>query len=240
MNTSKKLLHTTGLILFFIGIFIGVLAAGGLTWSSLEANFYFGYGIQGNRALKVNCPPVLAASDTGMVTVSIFNPSTRQVKPRIEADLSGPVFPSTLETQLSIAPGERKTASWEIGYRNVAFGNLILAQVYQYSAYPLTSAKGYCGTLVFNLHGLTGMQFLGLFLAAGLIGTLVGFILAAIGRRLLGERKRDEMGGMLLLSGFVLVGILGGLIGWWLVGVIAIAISVLLTTALFSRKIIAS
>jgi hypothetical protein len=240
MKTHSKLIHTAGLILFFAGIFIGVILAGGLTWAGLEANFYFGYGIQGDRALKVSCPPILAASDTGAVTVSISNPSARQVKPVIEANLSGPIFPSTSQIQIAIDPGQRQTAKWQIGSANVAFGRLILAQVYQYSAYPLSSAEGYCGTLVLDLHGLTGKQFFALFLAAGLLGMIGGFLLAALGRRLLGERRTEETGSMPFLGGLVLVGILAGVMGWWLLGVIAIALSLLLTAILLGRRIMAA
>ena len=238
MNKYRRLIHAVGLILFFIGIFIGILIAGSLTWANLEAFFYFGYGIQGDRGLKVSCPLVMAPTETGTAVISISNPSKQQINPHIKADISGPIFPSTSETWLTIDPGQRQTASWEIGSGNVTFGHLILAQVYQFASYPLSSAKGYCGTLVLGLHGLTGKQFFALILAASLFGIIGGFILAAYGRRLLGERKTEERGGMLFLCGFVLASILAGVMAWWLVGVLTITVSVLLITALFGRRII--
>ena len=239
MKTHGKLIHSAGLILFLAGIFIGMITAGGLTWAGLEAHFYFGYGIQGDRALKVHCPLVLAAADTGAVAVSVSNPSEMQVEPKIKADISGPYYPNTSQVQLTIDPGQRQTARWEIGSGNITFGHLILAQVYQYASYPLSSAKGYCGTLVLNLHGLTGKQFFALFLTASLFGIIVGLLLAGLGRRHMDERKTDETGGLLFLSGLILVGILAGAMGWWMLGVIVLAISVLLTVILFGRRIIA-
>jgi hypothetical protein len=236
MKPSIKFFRSLGLILFFAGTLFGMALFGGLTWANLEADFYFGFGIQGETSLKMACPLIMAPAETGQVTITISNPSDRPVDPLIQVDTSGPIIGRSLREHLSIEPGSTQTASWEVGSGDLAFGHLILAKVYQFQALSLQSADDTCGILVINVPGLTGKEIYLLALTASLLAGVLGFVVWLASHRAAGERVPSDMGGMLLLAGIVAAGIVVGSLGWWVAGLLAMAASLLLTAILLSRR----
>ena len=239
MKRSIGIFRNLGLILFFAGILLGMLLFGGLTWAHLEAGFYFGFGVQGETALKLTCPHIMAPAETGQVTITLANPSDRKVEPLVQVDVSGPLGRS-LRERLPVEAGTTRVASWEVGARDLAFGHLILVKIYQFQSLGLSSADGSCGILVLNLAGLSGEAIYYLTAAISLLAGAIGFILWAVSHRLNREPIPHEAGGMLLLAAIVGIGVVVGTLGWWMAGLLAMAASLLLTVILIARRINAS
>ena len=114
MQRPPTSFRTLGLILFFAGVLLGLCLAGGLTWANLEADFYFGFGIEGETSLKMACPLVMTTAETGQVTITLLNPSGRQVEPLVQVDISGPIIGSTSREHIQIAAGTSQSASWPV------------------------------------------------------------------------------------------------------------------------------
>jgi hypothetical protein len=236
MRQSTKFFRTLGWILFFAGTLLGLCLAAGLTWANLEADFYFGFGVQGETTLDLACPLILAPAETGRATITISNPSNRLVEPLVQVDVSGPIGRS-LREHISIEAGRSQTASWEVTHKDIAFGHLILVKVYEFAALSLPSADDSCGILILDLAGLSGRRIYLLTLAVSAALAALGFLLWAASYRARQEPVPNEMGGMLLLAGIVGIGILLGSLGWWLPGLLAVAACVLLTAILIARQV---
>jgi hypothetical protein len=237
MKRSPTPLRTLGLILFFAGVLLGLSLAGGLTWANLEADFYFGFGIEGDTSLRMACPLVMTAAETGQVSIVLQNPSDRLVEPLVQVDISGPIIGTTSREHIQVAAGTSQSASWPVDREDVAFGHLILAKVYQFAALSLPSADDTCGILVLDVPGLSGKQLYLLVLVASGLAAAIGYLLWAASYRTRQEAVPNETGGLLLLAGIVAVGILIGSLGWWMPGLLAVAASLLLTAILISRQV---
>jgi hypothetical protein len=234
MTPSSRFLRTSGLIVFYAGILLGLCLAAGMVWADLEADFYFGFAIQGEENLDLSCPFILAAGEPGRVAITLRNPGDRLAEPFVQVDVSG-LIGRSFRDQLRVEPGGSQTASWEVGSGDVVFGHLILARLYQFQARGIRSADASCGILVLDVPGLSGQ-------AVFMTALIVGALLAALGYLLWAGSYRwvdlpSERGGMLLLGGIVGLGILLGALGWWLPGLLALAASVLLTAILLARRI---
>jgi hypothetical protein len=239
MKPQNKILNALGLVLFFTGILLGVAFFGSLTWANLEARFYFGFNGGAETTLRLTCPHIMTTHDTGSVTAVVANKVEKTINPIFQADISGPLLRS-VRTQPSIEPGKTQQVKWEISAKDVDYGHLIMAQVYQYASFKTPTATATCGTLFLNLPGLTGMQVYILILVVSLLGIAIGIALWLIGNRTLKGRFVERLWEMVLLTVVVLVGILFGSLGLWIFGTLALVLSLLMFVVLIGRRFMPS
>ena len=210
-----------------------------LSWANLEASFYFGFNGGAETKLRLICPHIMTSQDNGSVTAIVTNKVEKTISPIFQADISGPVL-RTIRTQPSIEPGKTQQIKWEIGVDDVDYSHLIMAQVYQFSSYKTSTATATCGTLFLNLPGLTGLQVYILALVLSLLGIAVGFVLWLFSNRPFQGRSLQQLWGMIFFASIVLMGILFGSLGQWILGLFALVISVLLFVALIGRQFMSS
>ena len=227
MRPQNKILGGLGLALFFTGVLLGMAFFAVLTWASLEASFYFGYNGGAETKLRLACPYIMTPQDSGSVTATVVNKVEKTISPVFQADFSGPMLRS-IRTQPSIDPAKTREIQWAISAQDVDYGSLIMVQVYQYSSYKTPTAMATCGTLFLNLPTLTGMEIYILALVLSLLGITAGILLWLINNRPVTGRKREYLGGILFLTAIVLLGILFGSLGQWMLGVFALGLSLLM------------
>lgn len=236
MKPKNKFLIILGPVLFFAGVLIGIVFFAALIWPSLESDFYFGYSAGADTKLRLTCPHIMTLADNGVITAIVTNKVDRPISPEVEANISAPI-PQTIRTKPTIEPGQTAALKWDINSDNVDFGHLILAQVYQFSAYATPTAMGKCGTLFLFTSALTGNE---IYLFS-LVGSLA-LIIAGIGISLLGSGSLVELGqkrfsGMVLLGGIIVVGIILGTLDQWLFGVLVLALAVLMLTIQITQRL---
>ena len=235
MKPRNKPLRALGLILFFAGILLGMGLFGSSVWADLESNFYFGYGVKGNKTVNLSCPPMLTVSDSKSFTAYIHNTTDRLVEPSIQTDISNILAVRSDRTKISVAANQTVPVSWQLTTDDVVFGHLILVHVYQFQAFVLPSADANCGILFLNLTGVTGMQVFILALLGTLLGIAGGLTLWASNSRPQEGHIRQQMLGMVFLSVIVAVGMLLSWIGWWGPGVLVFALASLMVIILLAR-----
>jgi hypothetical protein len=236
MEPKKRLNNRLGTALFFASALFGMLFFAALTWPSLEANFYFGFNGGAETKLNLICPHILTPQDSGAITAIVANKVDKTISPVFQANFSGPMLRS-LRTQPSIEPGKTEAIKWPVTTTDVDFGHLIMAQVYQFSSYHTPTATATCGSLYLYLPLLTGLQVYILALVLSLLGIAIGIVLWVTDNRPLTGRSLESFWGMTLLGGIVLLGIVFGSLGQWLLGTLTLALSLLMFFIQVTRKL---
>jgi hypothetical protein len=233
----NKLLRASGFIIFLIGILLGMILFGSLTWAGLESSFYFGFGIKGTRHLNLACPLILTASDAGSVTAYVENTTDRDATPSIQVDISNVILVRSERAKITVAAGKTAPLVRELTAEDVVFGSLILVHMYEFQAFTLPSASANCGIVYLNITGLSGTSLFFLTLFLTLLVSAGGYSLWAFGSRPLEGRAREQMFAMLAMGAIVLAGILLAWVGWWGPCVIIFALGLLLLVAILARYI---
>jgi hypothetical protein len=236
MKSNNKSLNTVASFLFFIGVLLGMVLFAGLTWANLEANFYFGYNGGAQTKLRLTCPRILTARETGIVTARVTNRSDQTINPGVDVQISSPIL-TMIRTTPAIEPGKTVRMDWMVNAEDVEYGHLIMVQVYQNEYATLPSAMATCGTLFLNIPGLTGGQIYFSILALSLFSMSAGLGLWLLTARPLLGKTIEQLRGMVLLGAVTLLGILFGSLGSWGLGVLCLAITLLLFLILVGRRL---
>ncbi|MFO3797226.1 MAG: hypothetical protein ACK8QZ_08090, partial [Anaerolineales bacterium] len=223
--------HILSLVLFSIGVLLGMLVAGGAIWGDLEASL-FGIAASGGELLPgLKCPVVITTAESGVVRLSLKNPLERATEFVVRAYISSGFVTLMREEQSSVLlePGEIKTLEWRVTAEDAAYGGrLILVRVYQFPRYPIPARDASCGILVVRTNYFKGVQILTALLIGSLLGMGGGLGLWARQSPPQTRFREQAIRVMGILGGFVLVGILFGFLGWWFLGLITIVVTLAL------------
>jgi len=229
VNRFSKLSRSLGIVFFSGGILVNILFFALLSWPGLEAYDYFGYQPAEAALTSLRCPFILTTHESGQVSATYSNPSRLTFTPQFRVEISSPNLSNrTVNSIPSIAPGETKELHWAITSNDVVYGRMILAEVYVSPVYGTPDRLGRCGTLWVDVPQLTGMQIFAGVLAAGLLLTGIGWGLWIASSRPKREGGADATGAMLALTAIVLLGMVAGILGWWVLGVVCLVLSFLL------------
>ena len=225
----RELARPLGVLLFSIGLLLGMALFGAIVWADFEA-VLFNPGLQQDAPLRsLRCPVMITRSETGTVTASVSNPLDRSTERYVRAHITDGYVTLMREVNRSVplASGERQRLAWEVTADDAAFERFILVKVVLRGRYPFPSRQGTCGILVVGVPYLTGEQVFGLAFGASLLSMAGGLVLWLRASRPLGQRKRQAARAMGALGGSVLLGTTVGLVGWWLPGLVIFLITVL-------------
>jgi hypothetical protein len=238
VNRFSRLSRSLGIVFFSCGILANILFFALLSWPGLEAYNYFDYQPAGAALTSLKCPFVLTTHESGQVTASYSNPSRLTLAPQFQVEISSPDLTNrTVNSAPAIAPGKTEELHWAITSNDVIFGSLILVEAYVSPVYNTPDRVGRCGTLWVDVPQLTGMQIFAGVLAAGLLLTGLGWGLWMASNRPKGGGGPDGTGAMLALTAVVLLGMIAGSMGWWLIGVVCLVLSLLLILSILGHLI---
>jgi len=233
MKSQDKAILTLGVLIFSAGVLLEMALFGIVIWADFEA-VMFDPSIRKDAPLTtLRCPVMMTKAETGTVTATFTNPFERPIAFYTRAYISqGHSRPmGEVKTSLPLDPGETQPLHWTVTSDDAAFERLILVKVTVNRKHPLPSRQGECGILVVDLPCFTGNQIFTLALAASLLSMAIGAGLWVAGNRPLSGLGLDVTRAMGMLAGCVLAGTIVGLLGWWMLGVLILAITVLLIGA---------
>ncbi len=189
-----------------------------MNWAYFEASFYFGYSAPADKTLtNLRCPLVMTTSETGEVTMSVTNSTDRDLSVPVQIELSYYGAATLDKTRYPVAAGETRKLSWTVTSDNLVFGHLVMARVYEFSAFTLPSRTNTCGTVMVALPGVTGIQVFISMLALSLGGLAAGWGLWLAGNRPLQGREIIATRAMTFFTIIVVLGIARR--HHWLVGI---------------------
>jgi len=222
-----------GISVFAVGILLGVLLAGGLIWSDVEAVFYGLTRLTNESFDGLACPTLMTRSETANLQVTVRNETELPIISLVRVEISTPGVAFADRVQLSIEPGQSATLEWPVSAENVDLGWFIFAKAYRYPAYQTPLAEATCGILVLDVPGLNGKSLLAVWLGASILCTLAGLWKLENA----GQLKNTILVALRLMTVVVLLAVLFGLLGIWPPGILMLVIVVLLITVLLFLSI---
>lgn len=234
---QKKLLRVAGLLIYSIGILLGMAIAGGIIWGDLEASL-FDSSIKAKSSVRLNCPVAITTHEVGEITATLKNPVEREKEFYVRAHISeGYVsLKREIDQQIPVAPGEKGFVSWEIYPEDAAYDNrIILFRAYVNPSYPVPSQGNFCGVLVFDIPVLTGTQLFLFLLGLSLACVIIGSMLWRKANQPMNKNTRSMTNALYALAIIIFSAIAAGYFGIWILGILLIASSILMIGIVFGR-----
>jgi hypothetical protein len=224
--------RTIGTLIFLAGQFIGIGLALTPIWGDFEGMSYFSNGAGYAPFGGLHCPILMAGSDTAAITATLDNRQDKEVQPYYEVEISGISETRSLEGQLTLAPHSSKTVQWTVDANDIDLGFFIIAKIdiLPYAGNPLQEAT--CGIIVMNLGGLHSGQIFGWGLALSLIGMVFGLGLRETTEQTRTAKEGSTKNGLRATGITTCLAMLAAFQGWWLIGLILCAITILLVVIL--------
>jgi len=239
MNKRQDFARRLGLMLYVLGILIGMALAAGVTWSDLEASL-FDPGITPNSPLRtLRCPVAITRHETGKIAAALKNSTDveKNFYTRAHTSQGYVTYLREERKQIRVASGEKGVISWEIYPEDAAFHRLVLFRVYVNAAYPIPSQGSSCGVLVLDIPLLTGTQFFFVLLGLSLAGVIGANVLWQVTNRPMSANLRNMREQSNALAIIVFGALAAGYIGSWILGVVLCAISLLLLGVIIGRTL---
>lgn len=225
-NSSSS--NRLGLVLFYCGVFLAFILTALLVWADVEAISY-GFPRLGNQPLRgLSCPPFMNRTEGASFSLTQSNTTERVLRPRVQVLVSeaGINRWTAIMSSVEVEPGERKTASWEIGADNIVLGNFVLIKAYTYASYPQPNSEGSCGIFVVNIPWMTGDSLYWLWLVGSMVLLITGLWLGEI-RKVEAEQSSGKGLARRVLAGLAVIGLTVGSLGWWPIGIVVLVVTAL-------------
>ena len=240
MTGRNRRLRTIGAILFSAGFVIGFVIFAGMVWADFEGAM-FDTAIRGEKRLRtLRCPVVISEKEMGTISATFHNSLDRPVQFAIRTRISQG-FVTLMREEKALLPvdaGGTEGLQWTVTPDEAAYGRVILVKVLLMGNYPLPSRQATCGVLVLDVPFLTGSQALALGVSASLAFLALGGALWLFGSWPLEEGfELDLARGMGALAASVLVGMIAGFWGSWLLGVAVVVVTALLFVELIRHVV---
>jgi len=228
MTSNKKIIRSLAIFLFLLGMLFAMALAGVAAWTGLEATFYGFERLTNERLTTLRCPVLMTVTETGAISATVSNLSDVTVEPKMRIYVSGPGPFRTVDSQITLAPGETQQVHWTVTSEDVDYKDLIMVKVLAFPYYKFSTREGTCGILVLNLPNLTGSQVFDFALVVALSGLLIGMGLWIASGPQYKKRILDATRAMIFLAILTLVDLFVSFRGAWFFGLVLFLATVLL------------
>jgi hypothetical protein len=228
MKKSHLIFRILGILIFSTGFLLGATLFVASTWADVEAALY-GFNRYGKEATSdLRCPMVVTSAENGMVTLVFENTSEYLLRPTVRYQASSPALFDVVNYRLELEPGEAEQTQLEIGADNVVLNNYIFVKVFTFASYPIPDIEQTCGVLFLDLPQIGGSAVVLFSILASLVGMGIGLVTWILSSRPIKGRAVETQRAMVFMIVAVVLGFASNLLGWWMLGVILAAITVLL------------
>ncbi len=188
MKKQMKFGLLIGMVIYSIGIVIGLIFLLKIVWSNVEGMSFwespevlsFEPDVETDGIIqKLYCPVIMTPNETKEVWVRVKNPKDYPITPFAQITISHPGLPDNMDRnyeKLSIAPQFSKTSHYFVSSENIQFGRVIYVRAFLYQGeyYP-PSVTRHCSIVVTQIGDLSSKSIFWL-----VIGTTAGSILVGI------------------------------------------------------------
>ena len=223
---------------YAIGVIIGFLLILVGAWADMESSAY-GFPRLASAGLNgMRCPILMTSGETGKVSLNVSNPTGAPISPSIKTQISTALLPEEFLEHIQLTPGESKRLEWRVDTENIDMGRFIFAKVLLFSAHPLPSQEATCGIFVIDLPG-TGRMLYSVLTILSLTGMGWGLYRIKTSRGGSNDISKKYVGSMTFLAIVIVLGLLLGFIGSWILSLLVLVVALLLIVILFSSVLIA-
>jgi hypothetical protein len=208
-----------------VGALLGLTLTLLATWADLES-VYYAYDFRASAQFSgMNCPILMSANETNSFSAKITNTTDKKLSPSIKTEISSRLLPVSSLEFVELEPGESKTLEWTIGPENIDLKYFIFAKVLVYASYPIPNREATCGVFIVDLP-TNGTVITWAMVVLSLLG--MGSGLYGLNR----FQGRTQSGAdvprpIVFLSIVVIAGLITSFMGWWMPGVLIIAVTLL-------------
>ncbi|MEB2333051.1 MAG: hypothetical protein OZ914_01910 [Anaerolineaceae bacterium] len=233
MNNKRKF-SSLFLSLYFMGLAAGFVLIFFATWADLESAYY-GFDYTGSEPFStLQCPIFMTKAETESFSVEVTNKAERRIiNASLITNISTPVLMETANTLFSLEPGETKKLEWEIGPQHIDLGRFIFIRAWLHRAYPNPDKEGSCGVYVLSLPGKGVYYAWGLALCSllGMGGSLFGL------KDSFSAAPNGAFVRLMALALIVLAGLIATYLSFWMGGVLALVLAVLMSAISFGAQV---
>jgi hypothetical protein len=218
MTGKSKIYFISGLLLFSLGLIIGLFLWTGSVWADLEGYMFQPATHADKSEFYLNCPNLITKSDFGVISMGIKNEYDKDVKKVVRGhkSLGYVIYVASDETSLELKPGESEVVHWYIYPEDAAWNRFILFRVNIISSRGPGITTASCGVMLINVPFLNSNQF---FLLALLLGTLLigSGIFLMYKSSMLQEKKNFYFERLMsAITGVLIIGLLLAFFGQWI------------------------
>lgn len=229
---NKTLAPILPILLFVMGVIIGLTLAILATWPDFEASSYE-FARNTNTPLNgLMCPIILNTNEMGTVSLTVSNTTDKLLTPSVKTQISTSDDPISFLESLRLPAGQAKKMEWSIGPENIDLHYFIFVKALVYASYPIPNREATCGTFIMDLP-MSGAAFLILMVTLSLTGIGSGlYMLNRINQR--PERAEMNLRPMYFLAVLILLALSLSFMGWWIQSIVVIVIAILTAVVLLN------
>ena len=211
---TKTYFILISILLFSFGTFLSLYFSSNLLWGEIEA-VIFAPQVDAKK-LQLDCPLMLAPSESATIHASFINTSDKATKPQVNAFISTQSGDVRVETQtLELESLESVSLQWTVDSSDVVFDRLILISILQRPYRDLEARQGTCSIYVYSLFGMNGRSTLLTITELGVILSVIGIGLMHYLFYPLADRIKKLMHVNILFLVLVLLGLFSSLQTLW-------------------------
>jgi len=229
---NKTLAPILPILLFVMGVIIGLTLAILATWPDFEASSYE-FARNTNTPLNgLMCPIILNTNEMGTVSLTVSNTTDKLLTPSVKTQISTSDDPISFLESLRLPAGQAKKLEWSIGPENIDLHYFIFVKALVYASYPIPNREATCGTFIMDLP-MSGAAFLILMVTLSLTGIGSGlYMLNRINQR--PERAEMNLRPMYFLAVLILLALIVSFMGWWIQSIVVIVMAILTAVVLLN------
>src|SRR5574341_162828 len=232
MSFSGRPLRFLGIILFLIGVVVGLALAGSAAWADHEASLFdIGNAERADGVLRpFTCPVLITTHEVGTVRTSITNSAEHPREFTVRTNISaGSIAGRRQDEQvIPLEPGQTAALDWQVEPEDAAWNRVIMIRLYAPRNFSIPPRTASCGILVIDAPVASGMIVAGA-AAISLIGMLGGLGLWISLNRPLVDRRQATGYAMMVVLGIVALSLLFSFLGLWQVVYAGIVLVVLVS-----------
>lgn len=225
MQKQKNTFH---LILYVIGILMGMTLATLATWADYESTSY-GFLRRAQTPFKgLTCPIFMARDETQIVKIKLTNTTGKKISPSIRTEISTRLTADSKLEFFELKPGESLHMERSIGPDNIDLGQFIFVKVGVFSSHPLPDQESTCGVFILPMNG-NGTLLL-------IIATIVSLFVSGGSLFLMRKDGQPEKSvrPLVFIAAVTLLAMTLAFLGAWIPAALMIVLAVLTTSITFS------
>jgi hypothetical protein len=218
MQKQKPIFH---LILYVIGILLGVTLALLSAWADYESTSY-GFLRRAQTPFKgLLCPIFMTRDETQTIKIRLTNSTEKKISPSIRTEISTRMTADSRLDFFELAPGEALQMERSIGPENIDLGQFIFVKAAVFSAHPVPDQENTCGVFILPMRG-NGTIIL-------IVATLLSLLLSAGGLFLLRQDGQPEkiLRPLLFIASVMTLAMALAFLGAWIPATLMIVLAVL-------------
>ena len=231
MFTNRRLLATLGIVIFLIGMIIGIAFVAITTWGNLEAYWFFPSRIATSGIRGLSCPIMMTPGETGVITLHVHNPHDFVIRPTILSTISSGYYideANFTKQNLVLDPGDSYIARWEFTEMDAVYDRFVMARVESRIPYPTTRLQGSCSVYVMNLPGVSSVLIMIVGSAICAAFSLGGLYLWRKYHNERSEANLHTTRGMYMLFVIVAVGVTSSFLRIWMLSLVSLVAALVL------------